>query len=353
MPEPSMTPALRNPGVLKAAQRLCRELQRYRIAVSLDITTDGRILSVHPDLTVWCDPGPEGLRYRWWTGRISERTGRAVFTLCRVDAPDVAARRIVERYSALMDQVRSVHIPDVAVFDHDAGRAGVGAVLSSKDLEVRHGYTVADLDELARQAAYRSRWRFQGFLERYELAWSVIAEQLCASVIPPTRYELIAHGEKTIWRQVVQNSAYRGVVIDHPERSQNGFMPRYYAYWQTHASPTPSHEGWIVDRLAFWQIWRRMGRRNRQVLWALAEYGDYDGAAKALRVSRKGFPTMLSLARQQFFRLWHEGETPSRFWGRGNRTASELYGGGGYKRAQRALKRRMNRRARANAKPDD
>ena len=58
---------------------------------------------------------------------------------------------------------------------------------------------------------------------------------------------------------------------------------------------------------------------ERSTLLALAITGDYKQAAALLDMSYHTFHTSLSRARRKFLALWHEGETPSRMWGRDRR----------------------------------
>lgn len=90
----------RSPAAV-AVLRLCRELEAFGITADPHEGDQVAALSVCRGLVVWCDHGPDGMRYRWWTGRVSARTGRWVYTLCPVDACQTAARRIHARYQEL------------------------------------------------------------------------------------------------------------------------------------------------------------------------------------------------------------------------------------------------------------
>jgi hypothetical protein len=90
-------------------------------------------------------------------------------------------------------------------------------------------------------------------------------------------------------------------------------------YWREQTAPTPSPENYIVDIFTVQQIWPKLTPRNKRILWMLAVHGGYDSAAKALGITRDTFIDKLSQARKQFLLLWHEGESPSRIWGRGHK----------------------------------
>lgn len=63
---------------------------------------------------------------------------------------------------------------------------------SGTDTELRHGYTLSEISELARAAVWRDVWHQSLPLpERQDIAWSAIAEHLYASDRKPARDELI------------------------------------------------------------------------------------------------------------------------------------------------------------------
>ncbi len=89
--------------VTGSADRLRAELEQHGIRADLHRGRGVALVSVWLDLLVWVEAGPEGLRYRWWTGRVSERTGRYVYTGSPAHAVEAAARRIAARYRELVD----------------------------------------------------------------------------------------------------------------------------------------------------------------------------------------------------------------------------------------------------------
>lgn len=184
-------------------------------------------------------------------------------------------------------------------------------------LELRYGFTVASLENLARRAVFESRWKFLPFHEKYEIAWSAIAEVLYTIDEPPGPHDLIRIGERAIDIEVEHLSHTRGYYIaGHHERPPGTPMVRYDKYWLYHAAPAESPEDRIIDRTALQQIWPRLNGVHQIVLMALATHGDYERAAAALNKSHKTFTTQIYTARKQFLRLWHEGEKPSGMWAR-------------------------------------
>jgi hypothetical protein len=178
---------------------------------------------------------------------------------------------------------------------------------------LRHGYTLADFHRLATNAVLWDFWHHRGvdFQERRELAWSAIAECLYASDEAPSRHELITAGQRAIGEQVRADCVTRGIA------SERGYivMPHFWRYWYQ-ARPTQGPEERVVDRLALAQIWDELSSGHQQVLLALAAHDDHDRAARSLGLTRSAYRNRLSMARQAFYLLWHEGEQPSRIWAR-------------------------------------
>jgi hypothetical protein len=102
---------VRRPPVVTATLRLCYELKRYGITADPHEGHQVAALSVAYGLVVWCEYGAEGLRYRWWTGRLSQRTGRWIYTFCPASAVTSAARRVAMRYQELCPRTPGVQHP--------------------------------------------------------------------------------------------------------------------------------------------------------------------------------------------------------------------------------------------------
>jgi hypothetical protein len=210
--------------------------------------------------------------------------------------------------------------------------------------ELRFGFTMASLEGLARAAARQSHWRFVPFHEKFEIAWSAIAEELYSSDEPPRTHDLIRLGDKAITSHVETCGHMWGAYYVKPDR---GGMPRFEKFWWSQASPTPSPEERIVDYLAFRQIWPRLTKTNQRVLLALAIHGDYQRAAESLNKPYKTFVTQIYEARRQFLRLWHHGERPSQVWGRDRRKGAKPWELGGRSVTAATIRHReYNKRAR-------
>jgi hypothetical protein len=198
--------------------------------------------------------------------------------------------------------------------------------------ELRYGYNLANLDQLAHAAVSRARYGNPAgqWADRFEVAWEAVAESLYAADEAPTGYDLIGVGMNAIAEDYRADRRHRG---HSNERS-------FQAVWADLASVTGSHEGHVVERFALTQIWPTLSNRQRQVLSALATFGDHQPAAEALGMSAGLFSAHVSRARRRFLELWHEGEEPSRPWGTDRRSSTP-----GARRKGRAsyVKRRQGR----------
>lgn len=197
-----------------------------------------------------------------------------------------------------------------AITDQDDVNSDQGAVAAD---EIRHGVTLDSLHQAARIATLINGHMVGAFAERYELAWSAIAEHLCATDEPPTQRELVRVGSDAINTHV--NSMKSDWGMSYRLGGEVGSAPRWLVYWWDQAAVVPSHEGGIVDRIALTQIIALLPSGERKALSALAACdGDRDLAAAMLGISRVAYAGALTRARTRFRRLWHEGEKPSQHW---------------------------------------
>lgn len=190
------------------------------------------------------------------------------------------------------------------------------------DVPLRHGYTLAVIHELTLVAVrcelfYRSR----NYADRIDIAWSAIVELLYASDEPPSRQDLIKTGMAAISNWFVSEARTHGVNSSQRGRTTEPGV-NFERYWHVSAGPTPSPEERIVERLAVAQIWRELSPHVREVIAALAAHGDYHQAARSLGKTPDQFYSQIAYARKIFFAMWHEGEVPSRSWGRDRRSQS-------------------------------
>lgn len=176
-------------------------------------------------------------------------------------------------------------------------------------VEVRHGYTLHDLDQMTRAAVIADRSMASDVHDRKDTAWSAIAEHLVTCEEPPTRQELIRVGWQAIYRDTRKTFREHG----RPDTAWGSDVyqsrPRFTQYWRE-LQVTPSHERRIVESIAVYQVLARLTPTYRDAVVALAAMEDYAKAAALLGISYQAFGFRIQTARKRILKLWHEGETP-------------------------------------------
>ena len=214
--------------------------------------------------------------------------------------------------------------------------------MKPSDAEVRHGYTLADIDRLARVSVEIAWPRAMDYTDRYEAAWHAIAEHLCSTDEVPSPRDLKVTGTNAVNRLAQDEGHHHGFDRSNPGAGFEG-MPRFQQYWAIYGRATPSHEDGIVDRIALAQIWPALSPTHRQALLAFAVHTDHDLASNAMGRTLATYRTHLANARRQYRALWHEHEAPSRMWG-------SSYGRMGCRTGTQVLVNRRQQRARRAAK---
>lgn len=177
---------------------------------------------------------------------------------------------------------------------------------------IRGGWTLADLDRLARTVvSNNSAWWPAGDRDdQYAAAWHGIVEHLYTADEEPTRIDLMEAGRRALVQDVRAAMRHHGARRD---TTNNG--ARYAVYWTWAGRAIPSPEHGIVERLALWQILGTLTPGQLAAVEALAAAGDYEEAARLVGTSESGLKSQLMKGRRRFRELWHEGETPSGHWG--------------------------------------
>lgn len=191
------------------------------------------------------------------------------------------------------------------------------------DIELRYGYTLGDLDRIARGAAKRTRAAVGTVAERHDIARYGAVEALYASDGPIAEPLLFRAAVAALWAES-KNSRHlegRRWIDDHTGTGFGaiGSMPNFVRYWGDANRATPSPEARVVDRMTLAQILPTLTPGQRAALVALAVHDDYALAAEALGLAYSTFVSRVSVARERFLALWHEGEQPSKPWGRDRR----------------------------------
>lgn len=182
-----------------------------------------------------------------------------------------------------------------------------------RDCELRHGYTLRDLEDMTRAAARHDLSLAMDVWTKRDIASSAIALVLYEAEHPPRRGDLIRAGWSAIYREVAEVRRGRGFtqalvsVADHPDsRMAPGWM-RYW--WHGHADPVDER---VVERIAVWQVLPTLTTASRDAVVALAATGDYQDAADVLDLSESTLLRRLVRARRAYLAAWYGSETPHR-----------------------------------------
>jgi hypothetical protein len=173
--------------------------------------------------------------------------------------------------------------------------------------EVRHGFTLRDLDDCARIAVANAATRAGDYTDRYDAAWHAIAAHLMVVTDPPSRNDLIKAGRRAVHQEVANHLRHHGT----PSNSEPGVVrPSFSRYWDDVVCHTASPETPVVESEALRRIWPHLTPAEQRAIHALADHGSYTAAAAALGVAYQTVACQLLSGRRRFLTLWHEGETP-------------------------------------------
>lgn len=171
---------------------------------------------------------------------------------------------------------------------------------------IRWGYTLADIDRMARAACTADRTLSSDATTRYDTAWSAIALAICEATQPPTRADLVRTGWQAIYADVRASRQMYG--IDTTDRSgEVASAPRMVAYW----TRIP-HDGACedrIDRIALDQILATLWDIEYDAIHALAAHGTYQAAADTLGITYKALVRNVNAARARFRRRWYAPDT--------------------------------------------
>lgn len=219
---------------------------------------------------------------------------------------------------------------------------------------LRHGYTLVDLHQLARLAVHTAGKLATDWQERYDTAWSAIAEHLYAAPHWPQRHDLVRAGQLAVYAAIDDDRQAYGYYRRKTDGAQHGAFssPAFRTYWWDlcGAMPARSPEGPIVERHTVAAILPLLSAGQREALMALAAHEDYRAAADALGMTYVTYKSQVARARNRFLAYWHEGEAPSKVWGcdrRAGRTAADKRAGGTGAESIRRRARAATRRAAA------
>ena len=175
-----------------------------------------------------------------------------------------------------------------------------------KDALLVHGYTMGDVERVARIAVTRCRINVgPSWSDRYEVAWHGVCEALYSAEEPPDTHALIAAGWQAIYDEVEADMRHHGMRAETYD-----IGPRVVAYWSTGGRTRDPFSDKVIERLAAIQILPMLTPEQCAAVLALAVHDSVREAAEALGIEYKTMSSRLCSARDRFRHWWHEGETP-------------------------------------------
>jgi DNA-directed RNA polymerase specialized sigma24 family protein len=185
------------------------------------------------------------------------------------------------------------------------------------DPELRHGYTIAGVQAIARSAAANSWIAAADFEDLMSAAWSAIVDELYTAEEPPSRHDLHRIAKGAVW------DTARDYRRHHGYRNRDGWegeasAPRFVAYW--HMPNEGGVDERVAERVAIAEIFAALSGRERGIVLAcVAHDGDYVTAAASLGMKRSAYHVALMAVRKKCAQLWHWPEQPHRDLKRYNR----------------------------------
>jgi hypothetical protein len=172
--------------------------------------------------------------------------------------------------------------------------------------ELPYGYTLHDLDAMARAACAADRSLSSDMTIRFDIAWSAIALALVEAPYWPRRESLVQAGWRAIYAEVREVQHTFGVSRN-ADRGTVASGKRFREFWW---HGTVDFEDGLVERLAVGPCLDALTDAEREAVTALAVHDDYRAAAQYLGLTRKAFQARLNSARKRFKRRWYYPETP-------------------------------------------
>jgi hypothetical protein len=181
----------------------------------------------------------------------------------------------------------------------------------TRDLELRWGYTLADVERLTRIAVSHDRNVSMDYRTRWDTAYSAVTLALYEAEEPPHREALIRAGWTAIYREAQDRRRQRGyqdAVHSTPDPRDN-LRPRCAIYWDQR-TVAPSHEERILEQVSAVQVLEVLGTPYLEAILALAAADAYQPAADLLGISYKALNQRIRVARRAILAALHGDETP-------------------------------------------
>lgn len=180
------------------------------------------------------------------------------------------------------------------------------SIFVAQTAEVRWGYTMDDIDRLARRVFNRTRHSYLfDHIDHIGAAWFGIAECLFDSVEKPSEADLMAAGISRVGSESSANRQFYGIREDMPNKQG----PRFAAYWRH--EPRDDFTDRIADRESLPRVLSVLNTNLYEAIITLATFGNMSEAAKALDIGDKAFEHRIKRARTLMIEAWFAPEHPA------------------------------------------
>lgn len=179
------------------------------------------------------------------------------------------------------------------------------STLVAQTAEVRWGYTMDDIDRLARRVYNRTRNSYLfDQTDRYGAAWFGIVERLFESGEQPTSRDLLKAGTDRVGAESGANRNFYGIREDMPGKQG----PRFVTYWRRNGYVDFTDR--IVERESLPRVLSVLNTTLYEAIVTLATFGSMSEAARALGISDKAFEHRIKRARALMIEAWFAPEHP-------------------------------------------
>lgn len=176
--------------------------------------------------------------------------------------------------------------------------------------ELRHGYTLRDIDRLSSTAIRINAWyRNIDAEERLAAARCAIVDVLYSNTEAPSERTLFSAAVDAADKLTYSAGAAYGIPAGHGSQGAPR-RPGFSAYWKTVAGGSAGFDTKVVEAVALWQILAQLTEQQRQTLIAFAADDERQAAADRLGVSVRTLARLLADSRRRFIELWFGDETP-------------------------------------------
>lgn len=172
--------------------------------------------------------------------------------------------------------------------------------------EVAWGYSMADLERLARAAVKRSPCAYRlDTEERYQTAWHGVIVALYGAASWPHHSDLIMGGLEALSRDSAGIRRNRGLT------DQGKEAPNFAKYWRTVVDRSDGFTDQLVESMALPAVLGTLTSRQYHAIVALAAHdNNFQAAAESIGISVVALRERVRHARKRILVAWYGEETP-------------------------------------------